>query len=79
MAEVLETEEKTYEQRRAEFLQAHEGKYVLIKDTGVLGFFETEKDAIAEGFRRCGYVPFLVKRIEAVDLPLDFSTAALVI
>ena len=75
----LETELKTYEERRAELMQAHEGRFVLIKDKSVLGCFDSEKDAITEGFRQCGYVPFLVKRVEAVDVPLDFSTAALVI
>lgn len=79
MAELLEKEMTTYEQQRELFLQKQKGKYVLIHEDKVLGFFDTEKDAIDTGFDRLGYVPFLVKRIEAVDVPLSFVSAALVI
>ena len=79
MAEALETELKTYEQHRGNFLEKHEGKHVLIREDHVSGFFDTEQDAIAAGYKQFGYVPFLVKRVEAVEVPLDFSCTALVL
>ena len=34
--------------------------------------FDTEADAIRDGYRQFGNVPFLVKRIEPVDTPERF-------
>ena len=78
MSEMLEAEVQTYERRRAEFLQGHEGKYVLIRQDTVAGFFDSERDAIVQGYKQFGYVPFLVKRVEALEVPLDFACSTLV-
>ncbi len=38
----------------------------------VAGFYETEGDAISEGYRRYGNVPFLVKQVVEVEIPECF-------
>ena len=75
----LDKELTTYDRERASLLSQNAGKFVLIKDNNVLGIFDTQKDAIAEGYKRLGYVPFLVKEILAVDVPMDFSSGALAV
>lgn len=71
---VLAEELATYEARREELIGAARGKYVLIKGSQVIGTFESEADAINQGYRQLGNVPFLVKWIQDVELPLQFMT-----
>lgn len=68
----LATELATYEQRRNELLGSSLGKFVLIKGDQVAAAYDSERDAVAEGYRRYGNVPFLVKQVAAVDRPLNF-------
>jgi len=69
---MLATELKTYEQHRNALLGTAEGKFVLIHGTEVAGVYDTKMDAIAEGYRRFGNVPFLVKQVIKVEVPLQF-------
>ena len=66
MDNVLAQELQTYEARREDLLAAAEGKFVLIKADQVLGVFETGQDAIRQGYRQLGNVPFLVRQIVRV-------------
>jgi hypothetical protein len=74
MTDVLASELKTYEQHRDELLETAEGKFVLVHETEVAGMYETQMDGINEGYRRFGNVPFLVKQILKVEVPLNFSS-----
>ncbi len=56
----------TYRARLPELLE-HEGRFVLIKGSEVVGFFDDDSEAIREGYRRFGIVPLLVKRISRVE------------
>ena len=56
----------TYKARLPELLE-HEGEYVLIKGDEVIGFFKGSRAALREGYRRFGIVPFLVKKVAAVE------------
>ena len=47
----------------------HEGEHVLIAARQAYGFYPTRDDALAEGFRRFGRVPFLVKRVAVDEAP----------
>ncbi len=67
---LLDTEVQTYERHREELLGAAEGKFVLIHGSDVAGTYDSKVDAIAEGYRRFGNVPFLVKHILEVEVPL---------
>lgn len=69
---MLSEELKTYEANLESLLGAHEGKFVLIHDDRVLGAFDSQMDAITGGYRQLGNVPFLVKQVVKVELPLSF-------
>lgn len=68
----LEQELETYQQRLPELLK-HEGWYVAICGTEVLGMFADYADALQVGYDRCGLNPFLVKKIERVESVQRFT------
>jgi len=72
MTEVLLEELKTYEANRESLLGSHEGKFVLIHGEKILDTFDTWMDAVARGYRELGNVPFLVKQVLKVHVPLSF-------
>jgi hypothetical protein len=72
MVKVLSKELKTYEANLENLLGSHEGKFVLIYGDKVLGTFDSQMDAITWGYRELGNVPFLVKQVVKVDVPLSF-------
>ena len=74
---MLDQELETYERHRERLLQDSEGKYVLIYRDDMLTVFESKNDAIAEGYRRLGNVPFLVKEIVQVEIPARFVSPTL--
>jgi hypothetical protein len=76
MAQVLETELKTYEQNRERLLGECEGKYVLIHNDQILGAYDSKMDAINTGYQRLGNVPFLVKQVVRVEVP-EYITSSL--
>lgn len=77
MTEVLSKELKTYEVNLGSLLGSHEGKFVLIYGEKVLGTFDSQMDAITRGYRELGNVPFLVKQVLKVDVPLSFVSNVL--
>jgi hypothetical protein len=68
----LEKELQTYCDKRSELL-AHEGKFVLIHADEISGIWDTYEDALKVGYDKYGLLPFLVKRIEAMDT-VNYST-----
>lgn len=76
---MLDQELETYERHRERLLQDSEGKYVLIYRDDVITVFESKNDAITEGYRRLGNVPFLVKEIVQVEIPARFVSNLLAI
>jgi hypothetical protein len=68
MADALETELKTYEAQK-DTLLAHEGKFVVIHGSEILGIYGSYEDALKAGYEKFKLEPFLVKKIQAVDLP----------
>jgi hypothetical protein len=70
--ESLTQELETYEAHREQLLGEARGKYVLIRGNSIVATYDTEQDAINEGYRQFGNVPFLVKRIAALDEPANF-------
>ena len=63
MSERLLEELKVFQQNEGELIASHPGKYVLIKDTQVIGAYDKQYDAISEAYARFGNVPFFIKRI----------------
>lgn len=72
MTELLATELKTYETNFVSLVAAHEGKFVVVHGDRVLDVFDSQMDAVAQGYRELGNVPFLVKQIVRVEAPLSF-------
>jgi hypothetical protein len=60
---VLEEEIRFYEENLPDWLQRHEARVVLVKGRELIGFFDTEGDAIEEGARLFGLTSFLVRRV----------------
>jgi hypothetical protein len=74
MEGILEKELQTYEAQKSELLGKSKGKFVLIKDDQVIDVFDTNMDAIRQGYKRFGNVPFLVKEVVEVEIPQDFTS-----
>jgi hypothetical protein len=68
----LSREQEVYEAHREQLLGEALGKFVLIRGDEIIATYDTERDAINEGYRRFGNVPFLVRRVAAVDEPANF-------
>jgi hypothetical protein len=66
MADALETELKTYEEQKDKLL-THEGKFVVIHGSEILGVYGSYEDALKAGYEKYKLEPFLVKKIQAVD------------
>lgn len=66
MAGALETELKTYEAEK-DGLLAHEGKFVVIHGSEILGIYGSYEDALKAGYEKYKLEPFLVKKIQAID------------
>lgn len=62
----LENELALYERQKAELME-HQGKWVLIGNDRVVGFFDTYPDAIDRGYAEFGLDPFLVRQIEGEE------------
>jgi len=59
----LQAEIETFEKLLPELLETDLGRWALIHDTEFRGAFDTENDAISDGYRTYGNVPFLVRQI----------------
>jgi hypothetical protein len=77
MGTLLDAELKTYEDHKEHLLGTAEGKFVLIRNQEVVGFYDAKMDAIAEGYRRFGNVPFLVKQVLRIETPQNFVSSIL--
>jgi hypothetical protein len=61
--EPLTQERQVYESNLEEWRRAQLGKFVLIKDGDVLGFYDSLEGAFNEGTDRFRLEPFFVKQI----------------
>lgn len=71
----LAEELETFEKHKDELLASAEGKYALVHQATVYGTYNDEQDAIAEGYKAFGNVPFLVKQILNVEVPANFVSS----
>jgi len=79
MTELLKKEIETYNAHKAELVGQSKGKFVLIKDDKVVDVYDTKMDAIRQGYERFGNVPFLVKLVVEVEVPLEFTSNLLAV
>ncbi len=61
---MLEQEIAFYNEKLPEWLQQHANRFVLVKGQELVGFYDTNEDALTEGARRFGLQSFLVRRVE---------------
>lgn len=59
----FETETATYEANKESLLKSHSGKFVLIHESEIAGVFDSESNALKEGYKRFGPVPLYVRLI----------------
>ena len=64
---MLEKERQYFSKHHAELISRHLGKVVLVKDEELIGAFNTIEEALAEGARRFGLTPFLVREVTASE------------
>ena len=64
MAVVLEREYQAFKAHQSELLAKGEGKFVLIKGETIVDLFTSYEDALKEGFKRFGDIPFLIQEIQ---------------
>jgi hypothetical protein len=64
---MLEKEREYFSKHYAELLSRHLGKVVLVKGDELIGAFNTIEEALAEGARRFGLTPFLVREVTASE------------
>jgi hypothetical protein len=70
----LQAELDVFERLRLSLLDCAQGKYALVKGRELVATFDSEAEAIREGYRRFGNEPFLVKHIVEADVPLNFTS-----
>ena len=63
----LKMEYETYKANREDLLAKNEGKYVLIRGVEIIEVYTSYEDALKEGLKKFGNVPFLVKQIQRED------------
>ncbi len=70
---MLEQERQLYDAHAAEWTREHPGKFVVVKNDEVVGFFDTLDEALAAGGSRFGLQSFLARRVgevqETVSVP----------
>ena len=71
---ILAEELETYEKNKQMFLTTNRGKFVLIKGKEVINFFDTQADAVKVGIDKFGNSSFLVKKVQDVDTPQNFTS-----
>jgi len=60
----LEKDYEYFQSIKAGLLKEHAGKFVLIRNGEVVGFYDTDEAAYEEGVKRFGNVPILIAKIE---------------
>jgi len=74
MVTQLDEELATYQAQKNNLLAKARGKFVLIKGDQIVGIFENRIDAVRQGYKNFGNVPFLTKEILEIEIPLNFTS-----
>ena len=76
---VLARELATFERLREQLVGEALNKFALINGDDFVAAYDSENDAVNEGYRRFGREPFLVKQISSVDKPANFVSSLIAI
>ena len=63
----LKEEYETYKAHKDELLAQNESKFVLIKGKEIVEVYASYEDALKEGLKKFGNVPFLIQQIQRGD------------
>lgn len=63
----LEKELALFTRLKPELLKNHEGKFALIRGEEFIGAYDSAENAYAEGVKRFGCEPFLVRKVSAQE------------
>jgi hypothetical protein len=74
---MLEDELRFYEQHQSEWADKYPGKFVLVRRDDLVGVYDSLEDALAEGARRFGLTPFLVRPADGP--PTEVRIPALIV
>lgn len=69
----LARELATYDARKTDLLEGHEGEWVVIGGDEILGTWPTYEEALDKGYSRYGLHPFLAKQLLAVEPAHTFT------
>jgi hypothetical protein len=73
----LATELEFFDQHLDEWLTKHLGRVVLVKGRELVGVFDNEDDALAEGARRFGLTSFPVRRVAPQQVEVQIPALTL--
>ncbi|MDI6720829.1 MAG: hypothetical protein QMD85_00460, partial [Candidatus Aenigmarchaeota archaeon] len=68
---------KTFEMNKRKLLRESRGKYVLIKNSDIIGTFEEFSEAANRGIAEFGNASFLVKKVEEKEQKMSISLLSL--
>lgn len=74
---MLQEERDFFQEKLGEWLPQYAGQFVLIRGRALVGRYATIDEALADGARRFGLVPMLVRRVEAVSDDVSAPALAL--
>jgi hypothetical protein len=74
MLVILARELETYRIHKAELLGRANGKFVLIVGERIIDVFESPGDAVKRGHEEVGNEPFLVRQVQEVEVPLNYTS-----
>ncbi|MES2889738.1 MAG: hypothetical protein V4739_17220 [Pseudomonadota bacterium] len=63
----FESDVNAYQRALPKLLEAHEGKFVLLRHAEVVGIFESQAAAMKAGYARYGLKEFLTKEVMRAD------------
>lgn len=63
----LQKEREFFKANQAEWVKMHSGKFVLVKGEKLIGVFDSDQKAVAEGLRLFGHESFLVRGVNEQD------------
>lgn len=72
----LQTELEFYNSKKAELLAHHKGQFALIKGKKLIGTYTTWDEALKDGIKQLGNVPFLIKEVQEREEIVQFPALA---
>ena len=67
---MLDKERAFFESNQVRWRKKFPGTLALVKDSELIGTYAAQEDALAEGARRFGLHPFLVRRVDDERAPV---------